>query len=398
MLSGTRSIFGGVPRLQAQGSIEMTYNAKRRPARTGPSDIQGRIVRKMTLRVPLIASIAFVLLGGGGVAQRAADLRQGNADYPVPDPAALHALQEETPSLLQPSTVRTLSVAMSASWTGTARRVMAGFECAPILLGDAVDLSSYLSGRLIRVLLRTRVSVATVLDGSDGFHGALGLRWMLHDDADLRSDSLFQTTLAAWGRAIPGVVSRCAGAGFSDPDASVACLTEGVSGTRAMQAAMDSLRDAMKGALWNRSVFELAVAAVYRSLGDGVATRSDAVGVRQYRVYANFAFPFAGSSGQLVFGASGLTGRGDDGTPYQRRGALTLRAVYGGVSERVFAETKMVAANGLQPGVCPALGAILRLANGCWLQSSVGVSLLARSWISPEATLRIGFGTPEIRL
>ncbi|MBL0175648.1 MAG: hypothetical protein IPP94_10355 [Ignavibacteria bacterium] len=376
----------------------MTDTATDPPARRGRPDIEDRILRPNVFRRTCIACGLLLFMCGSAIAQRAADLRQGNADYPVPDPAAMHALQEGAPSLLHPSSVRSLSLATSMSWTSTEPRVTAGFECAPLLLGDAVDLSSYLSGRLMRVLLRTRVSAAAVLNGSDGFHGALGLRWMLHDDADLRSDSLFQRTLAAWGRAIPELAAPCGGAGFSDNGDVMACLTEGVSGRRGMQAAIDSLRDAMKGSLWNRSVFELAVVAVYRSLGVDAATRSDALAVKQYHIHANCAFPLAGSSGQIIFGASGMTGRGDDGTPYQRQGALTVRALYGGVSERFFAETTFVAAHGLQPAFVPSLGAFLRVANGCWVQTSVGASLPGRSWISPEASLQLVFGTPEIRL
>ncbi|MEO6045934.1 MAG: hypothetical protein ABIQ57_00525, partial [Candidatus Kapaibacterium sp.] len=125
-------------------------------------------------------------------AQPALDIREGNADYPIPMPAAQIAVgSERGPLFMEPSTVRNSAFAAQHIWSNGAPQLSMGAEFAPLLIGDAVDLSEYLSGRLIRVLLRTRISVAAEINNggannSGTMRAALGVRWMLHDDADLR--------------------------------------------------------------------------------------------------------------------------------------------------------------------------------------------------------------------
>jgi len=334
-------------------------------------------------------------------AQSARDLRQGNADYPVPFPVALQSLQDGLPSLLSPSTVRSLSFSFAASSSPRplpdARQqrfplspqspmdrhvqTSAGIEVAPFLIGAGTDLADYLSGRMMRVLLRTRVSAAFVLTPGSGFTGAAALRWMLHDDADLRSDSIFQRTLSAWG---------------TDPSLRL---------DPAVQERIDSLRDALKDSLWNRSVFELAASGVFSSPGgssshnaSGVVSAHGASGAAMHRYHGYFvgALPLHGSSAQILIGASGWLGTADGMPEYRRRGALVVRACAGGVSERIYIESGVTGAKGYRPDVSLGLGSMLRIGRGIWLSGGIRASLNDRAWAGQQGFFNVSFGTPEL--
>jgi hypothetical protein len=90
---------------------------------------------------------------------------------------------------------------MSASHIGGSRSIAVSAETAPFLIGNHVNLTSYRSASVIRVLYRIRISFATTVNPITDFHGAFGLRWTLHDDADLRADPEFRQALIDWGEA-----------------------------------------------------------------------------------------------------------------------------------------------------------------------------------------------------
>jgi hypothetical protein len=329
-------------------------------------------------------------------AQSNIDLRQGNADYPVPDPPALLALQGNSPSLLYPSTVRDLAISLNTNRTYNSTHTYAGIEFAPILIGNEIDLSEYLSGRLIRVLLRTRISVASEISKDMGFHGAIGLRWMLHDDADIRADSTFQKKLIEWGSRIKDLVIQCESTESKGTNEYYSCITKAVGSQYSLQQKIDSLRNALKNKFWNKSVFEIAFAAVYRS-SNSQSVNSNKLEIQRYNCYMNYAFPMIGTKGQIVFGASGWLGHNDYIFPYQRQGAVIGRFCYGNISERFFLETKYAAANKFRPDWNLGIGTIMHITNGFWVKSGVGVSLLQQNLIGTEAYLSFSFGTPEIR-
>jgi hypothetical protein len=297
------------------------------------------------------------------------DIRYMNADYPLPLPTALGAVMSEGgPLFLEPSTVRNVGIAIRGVWGNGLPRYAIGGEFAPVLMGDNIDLSDYLGDgigdRLSRIMIRTRLSFAVESHTTGGFNSALGLRWMLHDDADLRSDSLFAQTVTRWNR-------------------------EGG------KPAFDSLRDALKERFWNRSVFEIALAANYRSRqqGDGSIVTS----VSGYHGFFSAGFPMLGSSGQVQFGVSGWGGFAEDDPHYQRQGAVTFRAMYGSASGRLFAGARLVATSLLEPDYRMDLGGLVRIGNGFWLRPDIGVSLMRHPLRGPEASITMSFGTPELR-
>jgi hypothetical protein len=234
-------------------------------------------------------------------------------------------------------------------------------------MGDNIDLFDYLGDgigdRLGRILIRTRLSFAVESRRAAGFNSAFGLRWMLHDDADLRADSLFAQTVTRWNR-------------------------EG------RTPAFDNLRDALKGRFWNRSVFELAFGAKYRSMPEQNGAID--IAVRQYHGFFSAGFPMLGRNGQVQFGVSGWGGFAEDDPRYQRQGGVTFRAFYGSASERLFAGGRLVATTLLEPDYRVELGGLVRVGNGFWLRPDLGVSLLRQPLRGTEASITMSFGTPEL--
>ena len=343
-----------------------------------------------------VVLILFLILVNKTPAQYKSALNQGNADYPVPNPVALQAINDEVPSLLCPSTVRDMSIALNFANSAHQKSVTAGIEIAPFLAGNFIDMSEYLSGRLIRVLLRTRISIASMLDQQGDPRIALGFRWMLHDDADLRADSSFQRRLMLLAQNSPGIESNCAEKYQAGSAAFKNCLSEKVSSQLYTQTRIDSLRNLMKDSLWNKSVFEIAFAMLYKSSADDLNMQSRKLRIERYHFYVNGAIPMLKSSGQIIFGAGGWLGY-DSYTPgYQRKGALIVRSVYGSIYERAFIDAKLVSTNKYKPDYIIGIGAMFNLANGLWIQSGFGESLLKRSWSGTDVNLNLIFGTPEL--
>jgi hypothetical protein len=309
--------------------------------------------------------LTVLVLGTSLRAQHPIDIREWNADYPVPTPLAIYSLTELDVPVIEPFTVRNLAVSVRKGWESSTERITGGFEVAPFLIGNNVDLSDYLSGRLMRVLLRTRISLAATTTEFGGARMALGFRWMLHDDADLRSDSLFQRALLSWrvaGDHLPTVV---------------------------MQERIDSLRQEMKEALWNRSVVELG----------GAYTTGDEFNNDFYASLSG-GFPDFGSSGQLMFGIAMLPsqGRSSSGPPTK----FAIRQYVGTSTERAYLEVSDNVEFGLRPDVRLMGGGVLRIANGFWLQAAVGVPFRryssgdVRTQAARTFNLTLGFATPEI--
>jgi len=321
----------------------------------------------------VVALCAFVLqscatLDGAGQATldgagQATPLRLAVADYPVPVPVALMAFDiDGGPMTIEPSGVRNAAVAAHARWDGATHRMRVGMEVAPLLIGGGVSLEEFLSGRLLRLLTRPRISFAVETVPGTGFHTALGLRWMLHDDADLRADSTLLRALAAVAPA-----------------------------DRA--ALLDSLRPALKEALWNRSVYELALAATWRG---HMTDDGSALPLTGYHYFVVAAFPVLGTSGQVQAAASLQHQSLGPSLSDLLEGSLTARMVYGSATERLFVGLRLDADRRMPPDHRVEIGGQLRLGNGIWLRPDIGFSLAGHSPNGPVATLTLLVGTPEV--
>ena len=346
----------------------------------------------MTMRSSFIVglfSTLSCLFALNATAQTNHDLREGIADYPIPIPAAIYPIEGGVPSVIEPTTVRHFTISAISNWGLNSPNTTIGAEVTPLLIGNNTSLSKYLSSRLLRVVLRTRVSIATTLPQDHTYHSAIGFRWMLHDDADLRSDSIFQRALVRWASQYPDIQSQCALRG--DADEITSCLTEQVSYRPGIQKQIDSLRRSFKETYWNRSVVEMAFVFGYK--GSTNIENESRFAIDQHFLSLAAAFPFCGINGQILFGANGQAGYFSDAV-YRHRGTLSVRGYYGSISERFFLEAAEVFTSYIKPETRLNIGGVTRIANGLWLQANIGAPLQSNS--SPIAAVTLSFGTPEI--
>ncbi len=330
--------------------------------------------------------ISIILLTNAGLVfgQHAQDLKQGNSDYGVPIPVAMNALTAHATPMMVPYTVRDITASIFNERSSMSSTVI-GTEVAPFLIGRNIDLSDYLSGRLMRVLLRTRLSFAYDVS-SPRSRFALGVRWMLHDDADIRSDSSFQRALVNFGTNA-GFDKYCAQKYSDGSDDHIACITEKIASTNTYQNDIDSLRRAMNDALWNRSVFEIAFVSAY-------SESYSHIDVRRLYGFINAGFPIFGRSDRLDFGVTISTGYDDnDVSRYKRQADLTLRMNYGWFDQHFFAGVKLTAVNYLSPDHRIELGTAAGLGSGVWLRPEISVSLNERSLHKVIGSVSLSYGS-----
>lgn len=316
-------------------------------------------------------------------------LAEGIIDYPIPIPSAIYPLQAGIPSVIEPTTVRNFAFSAVSNWGLNSPNRIIGAEVTPLLIGNETSLSTYLSSRLLRVVLRTRISFAMTFPQNNIYHSALGFRWMLHDDADLRADSVFQRALVHWASQYPDIQAQCASSG--DASALTSCLTEHVSYRADIQKQIDSLRRVFKDTYWNRSVVEMAFVFGYKGFVNG--ENESRFAIDQHFLSLAAAFPFCGTSGQVLFGGNAQAGYFSDNV-YRHRATLSVRGYYGSARERMFLEVGETFTSYVKPETRLCIGGVTRIANGLWLQANVGAPLQANS--SPIAAVTLSFGTPEI--
>jgi len=295
-------------------------------------------------------------------AQSHRDFILGNANYAVPNPAALQILQSDPEQLLRPSTVRSLALSIgedfNASSTGNNSVAAFGGEFAPLLCGET--LSDYLSGRWHRVLVRMRISGAFSVDQNNQTHGAIGIRMMFHDDADLRADSSFARRLAS-----------------SDQS----------------PTAIDSIRTSMKQQLWNRTVAEGAAAiAVGHELNN-----SGPLAAERYALWFSGAVPTCGNTGQLAFGISGLLERDALFSMTTKIGALSARYYHGSYSSKLFAEGRWTATSASSPNIFSGIGGEINITNGFWIDGVAGATLMRAASPEWQFQLTLKYATQEGR-
>ncbi|RKG97598.1 hypothetical protein D7V97_34125 [Corallococcus sp. CA053C] len=153
---------------------------------------------------------------GTGLAQGNVNLYRFVLDVDVPESPALVALDETPTHVLLGAAPKPLMVTVLASRTPASLRPGIGLDVAPYFLfgGGIRDLTGYRSGsvagRLMRVLIKTTLSVAAVPDvaAPDAWRVGFGLRTTFHDPHDpvLNSPLPEQVAeaLASHGVAPPG--------------------------------------------------------------------------------------------------------------------------------------------------------------------------------------------------
>ncbi len=297
------------------------------------------------------------------------------ADWLVPDPPALAALDEAGGAFDEPSTPSDFAVALGDFFDEEGRlRGGGAVEVGLRALGltRAVSAARYRRDPLARALARTYLSAATTARDDDVV-AAAGLRAALWGGAD-------PLLAGAWREAVDRARAACADL-RADPEAWGTCLAE----------AYGQEAKAIPEPAWNAAGATLSLATRWAFPGGSLA----AGGVDALIARASLALP-AGSSGQLGLGG-GWTERPAPGAADEA--ALTLAGRLGLSGTRLSAELgwRGSVVDGRWSHALPlTLGGQVRVDDGMWLESSAGLSFspgddLVR--VISTATLRWGQAT-----
>lgn len=336
---------------------------------------------------------------GRGQAPDAELVRSFKLDFAIPDAPAFDLLEVDPSSVLRPTTVRELGLAVSDFvGDGTALTVpkALALEASPALLigGDKLSVADY---RARPWLYRFRISGATRLaeEGERPAAVALGLRGSLTDRADLRTlpnavwrDTLTQTT---------GFIVRARQAyqdslveGGMDPEAAAA-----LADTREFPALWEQLeerRSAIQDSLWNAFAVDLAFGiAAHGSDPSGQDLRVD-----RYGAWVSLAAPVT-SSGQLLVGLWEGAERDSITADMRFAGRANARFYLGRNYAKIFLEGQARLMDERSPVLLLNSGGEIRPPFGGWARLSAGIEFDSNTGADNLVTnFAYKFGFPKL--
>jgi hypothetical protein len=262
--------------------------------------------------------------GPGGI-QRSAEAAAYRLNYAIPDAPAFELLQVEPGSILRPQSARELGLAVASfvneDGSITLPRAFA-VEFSPGLLTaqEHLTLRDYTRARF---LYRLRVSAAALRDsaGDGPTRVALGLRFTLADEADLRTDTAYAkgqqvTELTGQILAVYTEARRRVG-----PTADLALTPDE---EEQIAAINDEIRRRWAERYWNADVTDVAIAARLAAVDStGAGVRTDA-----FSLWGTLA-KGVGHWGQLLVGLRAGAERAEGEDSYRGSGSIASR-FYGG--------------------------------------------------------------------
>jgi hypothetical protein len=188
-----------------------------------------------------------------------------DADWLIPESPAFSVLNVTPQSVTRPSSPRELVVGIlnSLDANGNPQQGIA-LDTAPYMLmaGDGITIASYRDDRLIRILSRSQLSLATTKgqnDADKAFRAAASIRVTLWDKGDPRLDkqldSCFELALRLPDKPPPPPSGMA-----EDPEALRLMEQQRIDAMKPLAA---SCRQASRKRNWNRSAWDIAAAKVW---------------------------------------------------------------------------------------------------------------------------------------
>lgn len=326
-------------------------------------------------------------------------------NFAVPDAPAFKLLHAQPDNLMRPGTTQELAVSLAEPIFNN--KLPSGFavELSPYLLigGSSLTLKSYQESALQRILYHTRVSVASLRSAATGDTTtlAIGVRFTLLDESDLRLNSDYINAIYSYNDSITQLISRIrdqyrgAGPEFqlkpqAEQDSIMRIVNNAIAvATRELDNAITSERERAKLDDWNKPIVEVGLALAGES--------ADSIGARGI-VATKAALWFVGAGnlsswGQWVIGLNAAV---------RRNGLAELSIVDGAFSTRVYAgenvhkgylqfESQINDGN-LENLV--QLGGETRMYEMLWLDFSVGIRKATMEQAVFTSNVNVRLGTP----
>jgi hypothetical protein len=336
---------------------------------------------------------------GRGQAPSAELAKSFKLDFAIPDAPAFDLLEVDPSSVLRPTTVRELGLAVSDFvGDGTALTIPKAWalEVSPALLisGDKLSVADY---RARPWLYRFRISGASRVaeEGDRPAAVALGLRGSIVDRADLRTlpnavwrDTLTQTTalIVKARQAYQDSLSE----GGMDPEAAAA-----LADTREfpqLWEALEERRGVIQDSLWNAFAVDLALGIA--------AAGSDPSGndlrVDRYGVWVSLAAPVT-RSGQLLVGLWEGAERDSITADMRFTGKANARFYLGRNYAKIFLEGQAKLMDERSPVLLLNSGGEIRPPFGGWARLSAGIEFDSNSGSDNLVTnFAYKFGFPKL--
>ena len=325
--------------------------------------------------------------------------RSFKLDFAIPDAPAFELLEVDPSSVLRPTTVRELGLAVSDFvGDGTALTIpkALALEVSPALLigGDKLSVDEY---RARPWLYRFRISGATRLaeEGERPAALALGLRGSLTDRADLRTlpnavwrESLTKT--AGFIRKAREVYQDSLVAAGVDHEAAAA-LADRIEFPE-LWAQLEKRRSAIQDSLWNAFAVDLAVGIA----ADGTDASGNDLRVDRYGVWVSLAAPVT-RSGQLLVGLWEGAERDSITADMRFAGRANARFYLGRNFAKIFLEGQARLMDERSPVLLLNSGGEFRPPFGGWARLSAGIEFDHNSGADNLVTnFAYKFGFPKL--
>jgi hypothetical protein len=359
---------------------------------------QARLGRTALVLLVLLCAIpaaAQQIQRGSPLADTLFQRLSGQIDLAVPDYPAFQILNVTPNSILRPSKLRNVEIAVEhfLDGGGVVPSSLAA-ELAPYgLVSGVQSLSSYQANHLLNTI---RVSLGTTSGATGGRNFALGLRITPIDHTDLRMDTAFVNALYTNAAAQTQILTSCRAQVFraanitpqqyvSLPPAQQAsidslvnlCTQQAANGPTIAQLDTEivTMRRALQEQLWNAEILDIGLAASGSS-PDSLAQNAFSSG---YALWATYAGPIGGS-GQYMIGLNALSQRSSVLDTFRTVNfSLGGRLYVGSNALKGFIDFTGTGAVGLKGGDAPAgltgsaqIGAEVRLLDGIWLDLNLG--------------------------
>jgi len=339
------------------------------------------------------------------LAQPDSTIQSVRMQFAVPDAPAFKILGTQADNILRPSTTQELAVALSDPLINSSLPSALALEFSPYLVigGSSLTLRSYQESALQRILYHTRLSIASQRGKTTGDTTllALGLRFTLLDESDLRLDESYIAKIFSFNDSVLALQTRIKDH-FRGPAPSFIVKSKAERdsidakakdstdiATRALDSSITLEREVAKKRNWNKPIIEFGIALAGAS-AESTGTQG-IIGTRAAMWLVGAAN--LGSWGQLVLGLNSRLRRSSSGSFSTIDGALSSRLYVGENAYKGFVQVESQIQDGTLRDLFQ-LGGEIRLYGVVWLDYSAGTQKVGSDPLKFTSSFNIRMGTP----
>jgi len=303
--------------------------------------------------------------------------------FAVPDAPAFELIKGEPGAIMRPSSTREFAITIAdVLRSGGILPSAFAAEFSPYLVarGSRLTLSEFRQSALSRALYRIRVSVASQRNEltSGQTRVAVGMRWTLMDQADLRLDQRYLSSLFGYADSVASLAMhirdeiRGPRPFFRSAEDSLGAEARIQAEIRNLDSSIVATRNRAKDENWRKPIVEVGI-AWGGSSGDSVGVR----GIVASDLGAWFvAAGGLGPTAQWVAGAQLRLARDERGRLRQFEGPVGVRVYLGENVYKIFTHAEAEWLRSASDRYLLEAGGETHLTGGIWVDAGAGVEWL----------------------